>query len=70
MNVEIDPVSYKGTIPVRVSATLEVPLTKEDIVHWLDTVEDAETLRYISRYARRLAEAIEHPDDDDFRCRA
>ena len=40
------------------------------IVRWLDTVEDAETLRYISRYARRLAEAIESPVDDDFRSRA
>ena len=70
VNVEIEPVNYKGRIPVRVSATLEVPLAKDDIVRWLDTVEDAETLRYISRYARRLAEAIESPVDDDFRSRA
>lgn len=70
MNVEINPVNHRGVIPVRVSATLDVPLDKNDIVRWLDTVEDAETLRYISRYARRLAEAIERPDDDDFRSRA
>ena len=70
MTTEIMPINARGAIPVHLSTTLEISLSASDVMRWLDTVTDVETLRKISRYARKQADAIENPDDDDFRSRA
>ena len=53
-----------------VTITVEAEVTKNDIFNWLTACDDVKTLRYLGKYALRCAEAIEHPDYDDFRSRA
>lgn len=58
--------TFEKTVPV----TVTIDVSKNDIFNWLTQCEDPETLRYLGRYALRLARTIENPDDDDFRSRA
>ena len=59
-----------GEVQVEVQGTISVTLTTNDIFNWLAHCTDVDDLRYLGKYALRLAETIEHPDNDDFRSRA
>lgn len=47
-----------------------IDLSEKDIHNWLVQCKDPEALRRLARAARSYANALEHPDDDDFRSRA
>ena len=57
---------FETTIPV----TVKMKLTKEDIFNWLNDCDDTKALRYLGNAALRFAQALENPDNDDFRSRA
>lgn len=72
MKAEVD---YRGKIHVEgtINFATEVILTPNDIYNWVlshDTPEDVEMLKTLSKQIHRHIDAIEHPDDDDFRSRA
>lgn len=52
---------------VIVEVDVEAEITTNDIFDWLNACNDVDTLRYLSKVARRRADAIENPDNDDFR---
>ena len=61
---------YKGRFKTKVSAEIEIELTKEDVFNWLNECDDPKALRYLGNAALRFAQALENTDDDDFRSRA
>lgn len=55
---------------VELQAEVKVELSANDIFNWLEACGNADTLRYLGKAALRMANAIENPDNDDFRSRA
>lgn len=51
----------------QISVTVEAEISTNDIFNWLNACNDAETLRYLGKAALSRANAIENPDNDDFR---
>lgn len=49
---------------------LQIKLEESDIFDWLNDCSDPQVLKRLGRAALRFAEALENPDDDDFRSRA
>ena len=63
-------VDYCGKVSVFVRGDVEVKLTENDIFNWLNSCDNAETLKYLGKAALNFARAIENPNFDDFRSRA
>ena len=63
-------VDYSGNVSVSVSGEIKVNLTDNDIFNWLNSCQNAETLKYLGKAALSFARAIENQDYDDFRSRA
>lgn len=53
-----------------VAMDVEIELTASDIFNWINNCRDPLTLRNLGNAALSFADALEHPDDDDFRSRA
>lgn len=60
------------TITVTTPFSITVPLTKNDIMNWMNNCNDKETLLNLERYARYCAASVQaaETDNDDFRSRA
>ena len=52
-------VGYNGKISVPINTKVTITLNTEDIIRWIDTCSDIESLKYISRYAKSSARALE-----------
>lgn len=63
-------VDYSGNVSVSVSGEIKVNLTDNDIFNWLNSCQNAETLKYLGKAELSFARAIENQDYDDFRSRA
>ena len=66
-NLHLD--ETKITIETPVTGTVMITITARDVEHWIDDCNDQRTLRYLSRYARTKADAMD-TEPDDFRSRA
>ena len=55
---------------VELQVDVKVELSSNDIFNWFEACESVDTLRYLGKAALRMANAIENPDNDDFRSRA
>ena len=53
-----------------VKLDVQIDLTTNDIFNWITECDSAKDLKYLARYARKCANILEDPDDDDFRSRA
>ena len=63
-------VDYCGNVSVSVIGEIKVNLTDNDIFNWLNSCQNAETLKYLGKAALSFARAIENTNFDDFRSRA
>ena len=57
----------RQTFNKTVTVNVRIEMTTNDIFNWLNACNDVDTLRYLSKVARKRADAIENPDNDDFR---
>lgn len=58
------------TFEKTVLVTIKIDIDTNDVFNWLTRCDNPETLRYLGKYALKLAQIIENPDDDNFKSRA